>query len=546
MAARKWDAYKSLNITGRDSCGMTCVGMNRFGKRCRWDISAASYDKIRVMFDAMEGRPPKEATKSLKELAVLSLCLDFHQNQANKVVDQWQSAVKEAAAGYENRMGLKTKIQVLEENLGKKEANSEELQKIVQELQARVRNQAGLRDRQAEIERLGVQLANEQANLTSVTNQWRTMCQKYEDQEIRTEEYRRAFLESDRKVGNLEEKNAETSRQLAGEKEVLNLATIQYKKDSATSIGVINRLVEESSTRTIEYQQKLSQKIEMIQRTVAERDDLRTEVESLELKLAQLNKLLIEKGQESDRSTTEQMNLARKVGDLTKELDSESKAASKYQSDFLQALTRHNKLLEEAADLRLQLDAERQKSSKLVLELEQAETTRTILSNDKTVAQSQLQRKYQKYEKLTAKVSQLTTDQATLSTKSQALQVELASEHEISAGLHQALGTTKEDLFIIKLALGEAQASLDNYGRDNEELKASAVSAAERETENFALIATLVDQIEFFRSHPFKAFSISIGDTCKRWSKATVGRIGGVGSNKRIIGASDPEVNCPA
>jgi chromosome segregation ATPase len=460
MASRKWDAYSSLNITSGDSNRITCVGMNKEGRRCGWEFRGGYYNDICTLLSAMERRPPMEAIGSLKKLARLSLCQDWHQNQAYGMVAQWESAIMEVAEEYE--MGLRRRIHV----------------------------QADHRELQVEIERLRDQPANEQANSTSVTNQWTTQ-QRYEDQEKRTEEYRRAFLESERKVRILEEENTEISRQLAVEKGSLELARRQCEENSATSSRLENGLY----ARSIEYQESLSQKAQTIERTTAERDNLRAELVTLESQLSQLNERSIHMGQEIDRATTENVNLSMQVENLTRELDLESKTSSKYQSDLLRTRTHRDTLAKEVDDLRSQLDMERKKSSRLVLDLEQAETSCTTLSNEKRGIQSRLESEYQKYEELTAELSQLKIDQATLSNETEALRIELASEHKTSARLHQELSTTKEDLPIT-------------------------------------------------RNHPFKTFSTTLIDIFKRRAKVATEPKRNARSSKRIHGTNDPEVNC--
>lgn len=512
MAFREWDAYSSLNIMSRHGYGMTCVGTNRYGERCRWNLGERLYD-IRALLDAMEGRPPNEAIELLEELARLSLCTDWgrqgHQYQAGEVISRWESAIMEAVEEYENRMGLRRRTHVVEENWGRVEAETEELK--------------------AEIERLRVQLANEQVNSTSMTNRYRTTQQRYEDQEKRTEEYRRALLECERKVGNLKEENAEISRQLAVEKVSLELARRQCEENSATS-----------NVRSSEYQESLSQKAQTIERTTAERDKLRAELVTLESQLNQLNEQSIHMGQEIDRATTERLNLSMQVENLTRELDLESKASSKYQSDLLQTQTHRDTLTKEVDNLRSQLDMERQKSSELVLGLEQAETSHTTLSNEKGAIQSRLESKCQEFEELTAELSQLKTNQATHPIETEALRIELASEHETSARLHQELSTTKEDLSITELALEEARASLKTYQRDNDKLQAEA---ADREKEYSDAITTLTNQIDFSRSHPFKTFSTTLIDIFKRRAKVVTGFKRNVKSSKRVVGANGPEVS---
>ncbi|PVH78070.1 hypothetical protein DL98DRAFT_257424 [Cadophora sp. DSE1049] len=86
MASREWDAYKSLGITTRDSGSATCLGTNRYGKRCRWDIDHDSFQQIRAVLDRMEQRLPNDAVSSLDQLARLCLSCEFHPGQRGQVI----------------------------------------------------------------------------------------------------------------------------------------------------------------------------------------------------------------------------------------------------------------------------------------------------------------------------------------------------------------------------------------------------------------------------------------------------------------------------
>src|SRR4051812_19709350 len=109
MTSREWDAYKSLGITSRESSGATCLGTNRYGKRCRWDIEHSSFQAIRAVLDEMERRPPKEALSSLDHLARLCLSCEFHPSQRWDVISRWKSAIAEAVREYDKGVELKRK-----------------------------------------------------------------------------------------------------------------------------------------------------------------------------------------------------------------------------------------------------------------------------------------------------------------------------------------------------------------------------------------------------------------------------------------------------
>ena len=464
----------------------------------------------------METQPPNEAIESLEELAELSLCQENHQNQVDKVVGQWEAVIRDAAKKYETGKRLRKKNRVLEESLNREEEKAAELQDKVEELQARVKKQEKLGELQSEIERLLAEITNEQAKSTSATNRWRKTQLRYEDQKNRTEEYRRALFQSEQQTTKLEVEKADISCQLTAVQEALECAKGKCEE--------LQRTQNTESTRE-------------------ERDNLRAEIAFSESQLGQLNEQSIHMSREVERATTQKMELSLQVENLTTELGLESKTSRRYQSDLIQTLTNSDILLEEVSELRLQLDIERQRSFELFSQLEQAEATNTTHHNDKVTFQSQLDSDHRKYNELTAELSQSKTYQDEISTRTVTLRVELASEQNTSGRLHQELSIIKEYLAASNLVLGETQADLENCKRDNDELK---TSAADREKETSTLITVLTDQISFFTNSPFKTFFMCRIDPFKRWANALIESLGWLGSNKNVLGAFDPQADCPA
>jgi chromosome segregation ATPase len=129
MAPIQWDAYRSLNITSRDSSSMTCVGNNIYGKRCRWDIPNKKFSQICSILDEFETKAPAKAVKSLERLAQLSLCEKYHQGQAFEKIDEWEVAIRDAAQFYESGRGLKDKNRELKEMLKEERLQREELER---------------------------------------------------------------------------------------------------------------------------------------------------------------------------------------------------------------------------------------------------------------------------------------------------------------------------------------------------------------------------------------------------------------------------------
>lgn len=98
MSSRIWDPYSVLNIVDRNNNSASCVGKTRFNKRCRWDISDANIQEIRMILDEREKKRPKYAKNHLRKLAELSLCNDYHRGQASQVMDVWEDAIDDAEA----------------------------------------------------------------------------------------------------------------------------------------------------------------------------------------------------------------------------------------------------------------------------------------------------------------------------------------------------------------------------------------------------------------------------------------------------------------
>ncbi len=523
MAPREWNAYVTLNITSRDSDSMTCVGNTRYGNRCRWGIEGRSYRKIRGILDAMEEQPPNKAVKSLEKLAYLSLCEEYHQNQADNMVENWKSAVFEAGKEYEEGMGLRKKNQALQKKLVQEEAKTEELEEKIQDLQARIGNKKELREQAAKIDRLEAQLVNERTNLTSATTRLKIALKTKEEQEDKAERYRRSLLKSKNDLVNLEGEKTDLSHKLALQKEELNTAT------------------RVSDDKFIEYERSLSQKDETIKETTAAFNDLRVEVTDLNSQLRQMNEQAFQMRQDLETATSEREILSIQLKDLTTKLDLESEASIKWQSDLLQTQIHGNALSKQIDDLKSALDNERQSSSELVLRLARSEAANTKMSNEKSDFQSQLEVQRQNYEKLSAELNLLKTERAALSTEADALRNQLAGELKTSAELGKELRAAKDNLSSNEMSLEKAQRALQNCQRRIDELK---TSAAEKEKETSILVASLTKQLEFLKSHLLETWFLSHFETFKRWSKTVVEWVKDVVPRKRVLGGGDGEANC--
>ncbi|KAM0195633.1 hypothetical protein ACHAPI_006182 [Fusarium lateritium] len=133
MTTALWDPEHLLQVTHgiRDRCGkVNCLGTAKYNVRCRWDIDEPNRSKIRPLLDQMSQTPPESiTTETLRYLARLCLCSNYHSHQAEMFVSDWQTVINttvqcnkrmvQAQAGdAESQLPLRTAEAVhLEENL---------------------------------------------------------------------------------------------------------------------------------------------------------------------------------------------------------------------------------------------------------------------------------------------------------------------------------------------------------------------------------------------------------------------------------------------
>jgi chromosome segregation ATPase len=474
-----------LDITSRDSNATTCVGMNRYKKRCRWDISNTSYNKICTMLDVMETRAPKEAIKSLGKLAEHSLCQEYHQYQVGELMDRWSSAIAEAEKKFDKEMILRRKRFDLEKKLNDEKAKSQELQKTVDDLQLQMRNEDW--PLQVEIEILKDQLSTEHANQKSATLQLRESQKRCEAKDKLAEQYHLALLDSERKVESLTEKNAAISCQLIETEEVLEVVNKQFENTSAVS----SQLQIDLSTQTSAHKRSLWECTKTVETITAERDKLHTEVAFLKFEINQMNEHSIQMSRDVDRAKIEERNISTEVDNLKRALDAESKASKIYQYSLSQALTLGDALSVEVDSLQMQM---------------------ITLGSDKIAIQSQFDTETEKLEAITAEVILLKSNKDELSTEIETLRTKLASEQKAVVRLHHELNSTTGDPEAHKTSLRGAQASIQESHTHSDELMALAAS---REMEASTLIASLYKQIDFSKNHPFKVFFQNLAEILK-------------------------------
>jgi hypothetical protein len=103
-SAPKWDPVVVLHIKKQPDGHFICVGVkNRTTDACGYRIKGSDAAETSELLDEMSVVSPQSTTKSLRDLARLSLCR-HHQLQARDKVKQWESAINLLSSSIETRM----------------------------------------------------------------------------------------------------------------------------------------------------------------------------------------------------------------------------------------------------------------------------------------------------------------------------------------------------------------------------------------------------------------------------------------------------------
>ncbi|KAM5341865.1 hypothetical protein ACJ41O_014896 [Fusarium nematophilum] len=104
-----WDPANLLQITDgiRDRDGkISCIGITRKDARCRLTVLEPDLSEIRPLLRSMSAvKPELVTTDTLRRLARLCLCPEYHYHQAEEFVRHWSSVIKSATKNYENLLG---------------------------------------------------------------------------------------------------------------------------------------------------------------------------------------------------------------------------------------------------------------------------------------------------------------------------------------------------------------------------------------------------------------------------------------------------------
>ncbi|KAK5655697.1 hypothetical protein OQA88_5630 [Cercophora sp. LCS_1] len=102
--AALWDPNNVFKVSGNATgADIQCRGARRDGDRCGWQKRSGDPDarNALALVASMATRPPPNVTTAdLRSLAKYCLCRDWHANQQDRIVREWQHVLKQAVDRY--------------------------------------------------------------------------------------------------------------------------------------------------------------------------------------------------------------------------------------------------------------------------------------------------------------------------------------------------------------------------------------------------------------------------------------------------------------
>ncbi|KAE8447883.1 hypothetical protein EG329_010112 [Mollisiaceae sp. DMI_Dod_QoI] len=243
MATRKWDAYAAFDVTGRHSRGMNCIGENRHGRRCAWDIPNEKYVELRRLLDHIETKSPREAEGFLRDIASLSLCQDFHQNQAYGFMADWRAMLQDIAARIPAGPTVEERNKFLEERFTADQKEKGDLQVQLEQSKTRAVDQVlaisqQLKDQyNSKVEALSTEIREQViAETNAKMQQYVQLAAAAEGKKVRNE-----------LVENLEKLNADLLKQLE-KGQMLNADLLKQVDSDAATMGSLNSQLRQADT----------------------------------------------------------------------------------------------------------------------------------------------------------------------------------------------------------------------------------------------------------------------------------------------------------
>ncbi|RSL76294.1 hypothetical protein CEP51_010094 [Fusarium floridanum] len=132
-----WDPGNLLQVTDdlRSRAGeIKCLGKNRHNARCGWDVPQPSHSEVGPLLRAMsQVKPEAITTETLRRLATLCLCVDFHSHQVDQVVRHWRRVLDTATQHHQRLLSMEIpesdEVQTLQADLASKQEECDELKR---------------------------------------------------------------------------------------------------------------------------------------------------------------------------------------------------------------------------------------------------------------------------------------------------------------------------------------------------------------------------------------------------------------------------------
>lgn len=366
MAPIKWDAYRTLNITSRNSGGTTCVGKTQFGKRCRWDIPEREFYQICSILDKFETKAPAKAMSSLETLAQLSLCKQYHKHQVSEKVDEWEIAIHEASKFYKSGKCLEDKNRELEEMLKEEISEREELErKIEAEMSRRDQELESIGAMSMEVSSLRAKLEKSETEAKNSKAAAQKMSKSYDKYVAETEEriliHRAEWNDEHRKMKTTLQKEAQT----------INLISSKLQKSKANETTLVNQVFELTSHLETErhanntLQSELTQSKSERDLALSQKNEFKSQLEISAKKIDQIGFSLQEAEAARDTLSEEKQRLHSRLSIEDQNLKAISNAKAQLEEKY-------KGLVQEEETLNAQLTSERHSAAELRQSLQMA------------------------------------------------------------------------------------------------------------------------------------------------------------------------------
>ena len=345
---------------------MTCVGNTRYGKRCRWDIPDKKFSQICSILDEFETKAPANAISSLKHLAQLSLCEEYHQGQAFEKIDEWEVAIQEATQFYESGEGMKEKNRELKKMLKEERSERVELErKFEAEMSRRKQELKSISSMSMEVSSLRAKLKQSETEARDSKEVALKMSKSYDkcvaEMEERVSILRAEWNDKHQNMTTTLQKEAQTVRSISSE----------LKKLKASEIILVNQASELALQLETELHAKSTLQSELIQikserdSALSQKDEFKSQLEIAAEKIDRIGFSLQEAEAARDMLSEEEQRLHTRLSTKDQALKGISDAKAQLEEKY-------TGLVQKVGTLNAQLSSERHNAAELRQSLQTA------------------------------------------------------------------------------------------------------------------------------------------------------------------------------